>query len=158
MLSSAGVSDVAMDIFQVPRMSTPEVESAFAESFDGSCEWLFTGGEHWAAIDRPLFRTYHRMAPVITEVVLGPHSGADIQMIAGTAHGRRTIALRTELFTYAAASVGRHLEIPTSSDEGLRFALGAQPPAPAASERADQWGTVTAMRFDRMESPDTSQD
>ena len=44
MLSSAGISDVAMDIFQVPRMSTPEVEGAFVESFDGPCKWLFTGG------------------------------------------------------------------------------------------------------------------
>ena len=83
MLGSAEDSDVAADIYHIPRMATPDVEDAFSESFDGTCEWLFTGGEDWAAIDRRQHCIYHRMAPVLAEVILGYHLGADIQLTAG---------------------------------------------------------------------------
>ena len=80
------------------------------------------------------------MAPVLAEVILVYHLGADIQMSAGSAHGRRTIALRTELFTYAAEALGRY---PVGAPAGTapHFEIRAPPPVPPANERADQWGT-----------------
>jgi len=79
------------------------------------------------------------MAPVLAEVILGSHLGEDIQMAAGSAHSRRTIVLCTQLFTYAAETLGRY-PVGATAGTAPHFEIGAPPPILQAHERADQWG------------------